>query len=224
MLREPGRVTFSTGARRIPATLIAGLIAALAILLLAPAAQADRGIVGYIGGSAGFGPGQLNIPRGLAINESGAGSGAEAGDIYVGDDGEGNVRVDQFHADGTFVRAFGWGVVDGSNAFQICTTKCQGAVEPSPPAAPGSIGNAGDSLAVDQTNGDVFVNDAADVRINVYGSDGTFQGAFGWGVATGASELEFCTTACRAGTQGSAGGQLAGFDGLGMAPSGGDLY
>jgi sugar lactone lactonase YvrE len=59
----------------------------------------------------------------------------DSGDeIYVADE-ELN-RIDQFSIDGSFIRAFGTGVIDGSEAFQVCTLTCQ---QGSASQAPGSI-------------------------------------------------------------------------------------
>lgn len=57
---------------------------------------------------------------GIAIRQS-------DGAVFVGDSGgpfnsEENNRVSQYEADGTFVRAFGWGIDTGADAFEICTT------------------------------------------------------------------------------------------------------
>ena len=50
------------------------------------------------------------LPGGVAALQGLAVSKREGGDIYV-TDGSSNQRVDQFEPDGTFVRAFGWGIV-----------------------------------------------------------------------------------------------------------------
>jgi hypothetical protein len=72
--------------------------------------------------TAGMGAGQLfGEDISLAIHPT-------TGDLFVG----GALRVNQFQADGTFVRAFGWGVDTGAEQFEICTelTLCQAAVIP----------------------------------------------------------------------------------------------
>jgi hypothetical protein len=57
------------------------------------------------------GAGSLGYPAGIAASPTGA--------ITVGD--AALERVSQFGADGAFVRAFGAGVANGANAFQVCT-------------------------------------------------------------------------------------------------------
>ena len=47
----------------------------------------------------------------------------------------------------TFFSAWGWGVSDGSNAYQVCTSSCRAGIPVEPP----------ESLTVDQSNGDLYV-------------------------------------------------------------------
>ena len=65
-------------------------------------------------------------------------------------------------------------------------------------------------LAVDNETGRLYVADRGNNRIDVFEADGTFVIAFGWGVDTGASKLETCTTEskCNAGIAGSGPGQF----------------
>ena len=51
-------------------------------------------------------PGGMSRPEGVAVSKS------ENGDIYVADSGNG--RIDQYKPDGTFIRAFGYGIVPGA--------------------------------------------------------------------------------------------------------------
>jgi len=57
----------------------------------------------------------------------------DAGNLYVADSN--NHRINQFGLDGSFVRAFGEGVVDGAEAFQICTLVCLAGLEGTIPGA-----------------------------------------------------------------------------------------
>jgi DNA-binding beta-propeller fold protein YncE len=68
----------------------------------------------------GEGAGSLGEPAGLFVS---------GGSIYVGD--AGLERVSQFTLRGQFIRAFGAGVVDGSGAFQVCTssTGCRAGIQ-----------------------------------------------------------------------------------------------
>lgn len=62
-------------------------------------------------------------------------------------------------------------------------------------------------IAVEQENGDVYVVDRNNQRIEKWTGEGTFLLAWGWGVA-GKSELQTCTTTCLRGENGSGAGQL----------------
>ena len=63
-------------------------------------------------GIFGAGAGQFERPRGVATDSS--------GDVYVAD--EEAQRIDEFSADGSFIEAYGWGVIDGASQFETCTS------------------------------------------------------------------------------------------------------
>lgn len=99
----------SPGIRRaLPLALAALILAALALPTLA-SADGRFGVTENDAHdlTAHVGPGGLDSPQGVAV------SSAEGNDVYVVDANE-NQRVAQFEPDGTFVRAFGWGIVPGS--------------------------------------------------------------------------------------------------------------
>lgn len=209
-------------------TAFASTLAALAFLILAPAAQASsKEIIGTVG-EGGSGAGQVELARGMAINETGSGPGASVGDLYISDTefdyGFDNGRIDEFGSTGNFIRAFGWGVATGSNEYQICTTTCQAATTPNPPDAAGSMGNSGETIAVDQSSGNVFLTDNDEERIDIFSADGRFEGAFGFGVSDGASHLEFCTTTCQQGGRGAGAGAVNYAEALAVDPTTGNLY
>jgi hypothetical protein len=110
-------------------------------------------------GSPGSGAGQLSSPESVAVDNS---SGPAAGDVYVADTG--NARVDQFDSSGHFVRAWGWGVADGKEEFEVCTTTCLKGIQPADPAhsQPGQF-DVPQFIAVDgstgPSEGDVYVAD-----------------------------------------------------------------
>jgi hypothetical protein len=142
---------------------------------------------------------------GIAINQAGAG-GVEAGDVYVVD--KGHDRVQEFEADGTFVRAFGLDV--GGPGVDVCTTVAScGAATAS--ANAGGMGLP-TSVAVDQASGVIYVIDQINLRVDVFSAEGIFEGAFGWNVKStgGAEELQYCTalSGCKAGSAGSGAGQF----------------
>src|SRR4051794_36070707 len=61
---------------------------------------------------SGSGAGQCLNPLGLAVDPA-------SGNLYVSNSA--NRRVEEFTAYGAFVKAWGWGVVDGSPELQTCT-------------------------------------------------------------------------------------------------------
>ncbi len=159
-------------------------------------------------GLAGGGAGQLNSPYGLAIDSS--------GDVYVAD--LDNSRIDEFSAAGAFIKAYGWGVLDGASQFETCTATCTAGI---------SGGGAGElydpeGVAID-SSGDVYVADSGTGRIDEFSAAGAFIKAYGWGVSDGASSFETCTTTCRAGLAGGGAGQLFAPDGVATDRSG-DVY
>jgi len=167
------------------------------MLALAPIASADI----VFGGTQGPAAGQTNEPRAIALDE-------EAGLIYVTD--QQNNRVDVFKTDGSFLRAFGWGVADGTTpALQTCTTTCFKGIGGSfPGQLVNPAGGAGEfsevlSIAVDNdpaspTQHDVYVTDGSRVQRFSTDDNGTpanpaddsvvFEAAWGGGViSAGAS-------------------------------------
>jgi hypothetical protein len=141
-------------------------------------------------GVAGSGTGMFDDPMGLAINQA-------TGDLYVRD--RDNRRVQQFTADGDFVRMWGFDVIvatgpppnSNGTGFEICDVT-NGNV-----AADCKIGTAGagdgqfgtsstgqTGIAVQQGTGDVFVADpgpssGANRRVQRFEADGTFLAKIG---------------------------------------------
>jgi DNA-binding beta-propeller fold protein YncE len=91
---------------------------------------------------------KLSKPSGVAVNES-------TGDIYVVDSG--NNRVERFSATGTFIAAWGWGVTDGKEEYEVCTSACKAGLAGTGPAQ----FNSPEAIAIDNTTGpsggDVYV-------------------------------------------------------------------
>ncbi len=111
-----------------------------------------------------------------------------AGYLYVTDTR--NDRIQKFNSSGTYVGKFG---SNGSAENQF--DRPQG-------------------VAVDE-DGNIYVADTSNSRIQKYDSNFTFIKMWGWGVATGASQFETCTSGC---TYGSASDE-GDFDGMIWSPS-----
>jgi hypothetical protein len=79
----------------------------------------------------------------------------------------------------------------------------------SPGSAAGQFDFTSESgLAVDQSNGDVYVADTGNHRIEKFSAAGAFIAAWGWGVSDGLAQPEVCTANCRAGLPGHSPGQF----------------
>jgi hypothetical protein len=94
----------------------------------------------------------------------------------------------------------------------------------------GQLNNPND-IAVNDSTGELYVADTGNHRVSVFDEDGDFLRAFGWGVDTGAAQLEVCTTAsgCQQGTSGASAGQLSnpriiGVDNDAASPTFGDVF
>ena len=106
-----------------------------------------------------------------------------AGNLYVSESAAPNSRIQVFNASPASVGAIG---SQGTGSGQL--------------SEPGGIALDG--------SGNLFVADQHNHRVDQFRTDGTFVQAFGFGVRTGAAELETCTTGCLPGIAGTAPGQL----------------
>ncbi|MCC7543541.1 fibronectin type III domain-containing protein [bacterium] len=70
-------------------------------------------------GTHGSGDNQFSTPAGIAIDNS--------NNVYVAD--KDNNRIQKFSSSGSFIEMWGWGVDDGSNVFQTCSSGCQAGIQ-----------------------------------------------------------------------------------------------
>ena len=189
------------------------VVVALLLGCMAPAAASavPKALLSSFGAPNGVLGGQLFFPRGVAVNQSGAG-GVPVGSVYVAE-GNTNHRISQYTASGGFVRAWGFDVVSGNaeTGFEVCAVAAQCKAGVSGVGA-GQL-NGPQGIAIDQATGYLYVTSSSNRRVDVFSATGQFAGAFGWGVDTGAAALEFCTPApdrtCQAAAAaGAAGGNL----------------
>lgn len=209
--------------------------ATLALLALAPAAQAKQA-VDFFGGNGTKGGQFAAGTVGVAVNDTGAGPG-DRGDVYVVD--QANNRIQRFGRDdhGTpgeaaddtyfFISAWGAGVQGGGSDYEVCSTAAICVTATATGGNGTGTGNGALSdprgVAVDQDSGQVYVSDTANFRVNVYDGVGNFLRSFGWdvvesGPGDAGAGYEVCIAAdgdtCKAGVPGGGEGQV-GNGGLG---------
>jgi NHL repeat len=188
---------------------------ALALLAAAPAGAAAAEGPKPLWQRCDGGPEDLpcSIARGVAVNPS-------AGNVYVSDGANTTDRVVEFNPWGQFIRAWGWGVKDGSAEFQICTeaATCNSSIGGGGAGQfSGSIGPQG--IAVD-ASGNVYVVDFSNLRVQKFDSEGHFLVMFGGKVnktkveaAAPEAEQNRCPVSpgdvCQAGTSGNGNSQFA---------------
>lgn len=229
-----------SGAPRLVTAVAAAVVLVLA--LGAGTAFASKGGDSFVGqtsaasGEAADG-GLFNFPRDIAVNQDGTG-GVAPGTVYVAD--QNNHRIQRLDADGDFELAWGRDVVTSgapndvdAASFEICDTThpttpnsvadCKAGTTASP--ALGGFLDSPSGVAVDQDNGDVYVADRRNFRVQQFDAHGNFVRAWGWDVIVdgspsdpgNVSTFQVCTDAadCKAGTGGSGEGQFSANDALG---------
>jgi len=172
--RRPARLFSSHhAALRTPTTrhLAAGIVCAIAgVLALASPAlaakQYEPGVPASFG-EEGSGPGQLEDPLGVAVNDE-SGLSEAAGDVYVVD--AGNNRVERFSEGEVYLGQF-----NGSGAFEIEGKKESGAVAPTG-AFLEPDGIAIDNDELDSSVGDVYVADNGHQVIDEFSATGKYEG------------------------------------------------
>jgi RHS repeat-associated protein len=130
-------------------------------------------------GSSGTGDGQFKFPFGVAINKT-------TGDIYVSD--RENYRIQEFSSTGTFIRTFGYGVSDGTEKYEICTSSCRAGLMGSKVSEfwePDGIttDSSGNLWVVDEVNDRLEEISGTGEYINEYGSKGAGNGQLSGPVA-----------------------------------------
>jgi tripartite motif-containing protein 71 len=154
------------------------------------AATCQAGATGGLGG-------ELNAPRSIAIDSG--------GHVYVADSF--NNRIQRFDSSGNWERAWGKDVNGGGGDLCTSAANCLA-------GAGGGLGGEMASplgISVD-SSGNVYVADQNNLRIQKFGSSGTWERAWGGAVnlTTGG---DVCTAAsgdtCQAGTYGALGGEMA---------------
>ncbi len=195
-------------------------------------------------GSFGSAAGQLDFPKGVAIDAH--------GNVWIVDTG--NNRVEEFSETGAFVEAIGFGVGTGEGKFEICHSGCRAGIAGSGNGQfwtpRGAAFYSGTLYVADTENnrveefnekgeytgqfaagvpsgiavspsGHLWVTVLLGSSVAEYSSTGTFIEDIGYGVSNGKNEFQICTTGCRSGIGGTKNGQFyfpqyATFDGANL--------
>ena len=183
-LTSSPRSLFSTSVKRALLSLPALVLASLAFTAASALAGTVHGVTASFG-SEGTAAGQLKEPAGVAVND-------KTGDVYVVD--RGNNRVDEFEADGTFVRAWGFDV-NGVPGLGECTTLSGNCQAGSPGEGPGQL-NSPEAIAVDNSGSvsdpskeDVYVTNTFDNVVEKFSATGEYKGDISTGSGGGAFSL-----------------------------------
>ena len=113
-------------------------------------------------GIQGAGDGQLHSARGVDTDAN--------GNVYVAD--RSNERVVKYNLQGTFLRAWGWGVRNGATEFQVCTLGCEAGIAGN---GNGQFSRPTDIAVLGDT---VYVVDWYNSRVQLFSRDGSYQGWF----------------------------------------------
>ena len=162
----------------------------------------------YGASQAGSGDGDFSNPTEIAVDSS--------DNIYVFDSG--NYRIKKIDNSGSTISIWGWGVQDGSDQYQICTSSCQAGLNVGNNTEIGKFNNLA-AISTDNA-GNVYIADSDKNRIQKYDSSGNFVNTFGWGVQDGSNQLQVCSSGCQDGTSGSGQGQFSSLAGLAVDTNG----
>jgi RHS repeat-associated protein len=176
-LHEPTSTTTSTGSQNLTATSVyeagTGEVKETTTPAWRSASHVARSYAQF--GSAGEGPAELSSPSAVTVEANGY--------VFVADTA--NNRVDEFAANGTFVKAFGWGVATGKEKLEVCTAECKAGLSGS---GKGEL-SAPQGIAYDPANELLYVSDTGNNRIVNFTLAGKL-GLNGFG-EKGAGELQF---------------------------------
>jgi hypothetical protein len=105
-----------------------------------------------------------------------------AGNMYVANSN--NYRIMVFDQNHDFVRMWGWGVLTGANALEVCTSGCQNGRHGT---GEGEFNYQPTGLVIDSDN-NIYVSENFGARVQRFTSDGAYMSTFG---SAGTSNGEF---------------------------------
>ena len=97
------------------------------------------------------------------------------GNMYITD--ESNNRIDEFSTSGTFIKAIGWGVSNGKEELETCTSSCQAGIA----GSGNSQFNLPRGLTTDPASGNLYVTEIGGDRVQEITTSGAFVTKFGSG-------------------------------------------
>jgi sugar lactone lactonase YvrE len=112
-LRKPTSVTVNAGASTLTTTTRYDRETGNVVETIPPGSpRSPLPIQGKTFGKSGSGAGEMSKPTGTGVDVE--------GNVWVTD--VGNNRIDEFTAQGAFIKAFGWGVSKGEAKLEVCTS------------------------------------------------------------------------------------------------------
>ncbi|MGH2903272.1 MAG: hypothetical protein ACRDK7_06780 [Solirubrobacteraceae bacterium] len=139
----------------------------------------ELGIATCVPGVEGSDDGELAVPGQVAINE-------DSGNVYLADSG--NHRLDEFSGDGRFLAAWGYGVSNGSDEYQVCNAACESGMSGSSPGEMSTPYGVAVNNVPGPLHGDVYVADSANKVVEVYTAAGNYLTSFAQAGAPSALE------------------------------------
>jgi RHS repeat-associated protein len=176
-LKEPTSTTTSTGMQNLTSTTVYEASTGAVKEAIAPAGKSGSKISRSYAQFATHGTesGEVNGATADTIDSS--------GDVWVADTS--NNRIDEFSSSGTFLKAVGWGVAEGKEKLEVCTSECKAGLAGS---GKGQL-SAPQGIAFDPANEHLYVSDTGNDRVQDFTTAGKL-GTNGFG-AKGSSELQF---------------------------------
>lgn len=116
-------------------------------------------------GQTGTKEGQLSGPSMAAVDKS--------SNVWVTD--AANNRVEEFSATGAFIETIGFGVSNGENKYEVCTSSCRAGLA----GVGGGEFSKPRGIAINQTSGNIYVVDQGNNRIEEFSAKSEFLRAFG---------------------------------------------